>query len=295
MAVATAGLGTSNLQLEADRKRRRKKGEGGIPDAPKKTSPGPRGGQAQPGRGGPVSAPPPETGTPNVGTGPSTPPVGPLQETDAQRALRIAGDARGAQRRANTPQERADFALMQANQLVQEQQAKLAAAQALEGQDLRQNFGGQLDFSIAQEAETARQRARMAAGASGLSGSGVAQAAQNAISGNVATARVTSMAQFEGRLLQAQQSERELFRRGAFDFITSLSKMHNSGQIERGLIRLRADIAASAEKTGRWNAIMGTIGGIVGLGIGSFLGPVGAAAGAAIGKKLGGGAEEVIT
>ena len=209
---------------------------------------GPKGGQQQANRGrGPISG----TWRENLQTPaprPAPPAARPTVTPTTQDRIFTGGGA---------PTTQEQIVLDQYDWLKRQQQGELDPMRRAAQENINLALGPQL--------EAARRQAMLQAGRQGLAYTGVGATMNAAAEAAIRGEGARTLAQFETMLLGAQQAERELFRRGGFDFLNRVYQQALQFDYDRALLSMQADIAQDQQKAAMWGDIMASIGALGGM------------------------------
>lgn len=117
----------------------------------------------------------------------------------------------------------------------------------------------------------------------GISFSGLEQAAQANLQGQVGAAQLQAESQYDQRLNELRQTSRDAFIQGQFDYFHELQRMSYAADLEKELSSFQAELAD--RYSSGWQNFFGAIG----QGIGMFAGGGFGALGGALGGLFGGG------
>lgn len=233
------------------RRRKRRSGEGGVPDVPTRPGAnGPRGGLEQPGRAG-------------------------FRFGSFERPPRP-----GTRLTREQLEERRERS---AQQIIDRQRAELIARQEEEFNPLRESFRRTLgtELALSQQGAQARQAQRSARAGLAFSGAGEAGAQFVEAAGQIQFAR--TLGEFESQILSLQQQERAAFDAGAFDFSRNMFTLGVQQKFQLAIEQFRANVAQDIAAQQTFGAIFQGFGALIGAGAGFLIGgPAGAVAGSQI-------------
>lgn len=125
-----------------------------------------------------------------------------------------------------------------------------------------------------------------AAARSGTSFSGIQQAAQANLQGQIGAQRLQAESSYDQRLNEVRSQARDEFLSGQFSFFDSLQKMSHQVDLEKEFATFQADLAD--QYSSGWGDFFNVVGSVVGMAAGGGFGAVGGAVASAFGGGGGG-------
>lgn len=144
-------------------------------------------------------------------------------------------------------------------------------------EQMRQGFRQRSQSIASGQLTTGTSAINQSMARAGLGFSGVQQAALTGLYGQVGAAQTQAQSEYDQRLNELQQTQRDAFVRGEFDFFNQLQAMSYQHDLDKELASFQAELAD--KYSSGWNDFFNVLGQAAGMFGGSYLQAWGTAAG----------------
>ncbi len=218
--------------------------------------------------------------------------LGPLSSKKRHTSITFNDPYTGIQH-ANTEAEKQAFLNMSKAKFERNQlKGRLSKYDAEQGKffdQMRQGFRERSQSLASNQLSGGLGALNQSAARAGTSFSGVNEAAQSGLYGQIGAAQTQAQSEYDQKLSELSQTQRNAFIQGEFDFFNQLQGLAFKNNLDKDLLKFQADLAD--QYSSGWNDFFN----VVGQGIGmAFGGPAGAAIGGQAGKLVGGAVSNAI-